>query len=367
MKSCLCAVTTFLYSCAIFAQNRPMWLNEDYRLSFFPQEEYYIGFSQERLRGGEDVLHGLARVKSDARNKLSESIIVHVSGHTEVNNQSIRHTIGNDSLEVIDKEYHQSMTAATQSVLTNIEVQSFFDEKSSMIYAFVSVRKKDLEAYYSRMIFSNIEKARSSEEQVAFFVESGKIAKAREKVQESLECLDYAQVYFDLLSAVNPNSIVLQEQQVILSLSQRANQLFSSLDKGPSIYVVESYMCSETEEEVFNSGTILLTPQVSAALSEHHCVLVDDSFSADYVLYLYTSTSCRSKPNNGNGFLSYYANVRGQLVNMHTGKEVITFDINRNPDCFATASTPRQAGLRAFNSPMLKQLIVNKVIENIEL
>ena len=351
----------------IKAQVKPEWLNEVYRQSHFPAKEYYTGFSQDKVDAGEQVSAGLDRIKLEARNKLSESIVVWVSGQTEVVGKSYQIIENHNTKESITQEYSQNLSSATQSVLTNLEVKTYFDAEKSLGYAFAFILKSDLESYYSNRIVYLLERAAADQEVATIYQETGNVRQTKEKLNSALAYLENAQSFFCLLAAVNPENTVLREHVKALALYQEVSQSVSRLDKGPSIFITGTFVMSGTEDDAFAKDPHILLPSIAQELSEAKIQIVQDASSADYILELNTSTSLRSKRVNGKGFLSYYANVNGQLINNHTGKEVITIFIDHDPACYATGQTPEQAGLRAFKSDKLKKEIAEIIINNIEL
>lgn len=356
-----------LTSFAAYAQDRPEWLNEQYRESQYSNEEYYTGFAQDRLEKGESISACLDRIKANATNRLSESIILFVTGKTDVINKSYQVISNKGTDESVYQDYKQQLTSATQSVLVNHEVKTFFDQGNSQGYAFAYIKKNSLESYYSNRIVSLLERARSEQNVSMAFEESGKMSSAKGKLTVALGYLEDTQPFFLLLAAVASDNRILDKHSEVLSLYESINQSLSRMDKGPSVFITGTYVKKGDENDAFIVDPGILKSVITQALSNEKLQIVDEESNADFVLELNTSTSLRSKPVNGRGLLSYYANAEGRLINQHTGKEVTTFYINRDAASYATGVSPEQAGIRAFSSNALKQTIVTLIINSITL
>lgn len=360
-----CAFWALFFPIILSAQQKPAWTDISYRESLYPPSTFYIGYSQDRLGTGESISAGEDRVKANARKALSESIIVKVSGQTTVTSSSYQFSTDSVTKEYISQDYFERLSSATLSVLTNVDVLSFFDERTAMAYAFVYIRKGELEAFYASRIPILLQSAKSDRDIAKLYEESGKKKQSREKLTSALQICEEAQAYYNLLSAVNANNATLDSFSEALCLYQDINREMTLLDKGPSVYISSSFIISGTEDDAFSHNPYVLVPEITQALSEASFLIVTEEDSADYSIRLTMSTSLRSKPREGKGLLSYYANVSGRLINCRTGKEVITFSFIRNPAYYATGTSPEQAGIRAFQT--IQAPIIDKILNSIEL
>lgn len=345
---------------------QPRWMNETVREMEYPSSDYYTGFANERWSGDPDLSVALESVKLNARKNLSESILVTVSGSASTEGSSYQLSDGKTTSEMTRQKFSQKIQSSTASILVSQDVKTYFDAKTSMLYAFTTVKKSDLAAYYARRISDLCEKAESLFRDSESLTGYGKIREAKEKLSLSRQEADTLEPYFILLSAVNPNHPALHQFSEVLSLYNRICERQAGLDKGPSIAVKDSFLLSGTDDDAFRSDPRILVPRICQSLSESGYLLAEEGDAADYELRIETSTSLRSRPVNGFGILSYYVNVSGQLTNLHTGKEIITFTIFRDPNFYAAGPSPESAAGRAFQSPTLKETIVNKILKSLE-
>ena len=360
----LCLLVFIISGFSLAAQ--PRWLNETIREIEYPSSDYYTGFATERWSGDPDLSVALESVKINARNDLSESILMTVSGSSSMVGSSYQLSNGKTTSEITRQQFTQKMQSSTASILVSQDVRTYFDAHSSMLYAFTNVKKSDLAAYYARRISDLYEKAESLFRDFESMTDYGKIREAKEKLSLSEQEADSIEPYFILLSAVDPNHAALQRFPEVLSLYNRICERGARLNKGPSIAVKDSFLLSGTDDDAFRSDPRILVPKICQSLSESGYLLAEEGDEADYELRIETSTSLRSRPVNGFGILSYYVNVSGKLTNLHTGKEIITFTIFQDPNFYAAGPSPESAASRAFQKPTLKETIINQILKALE-
>lgn len=356
----------FVSCISAYAQTRPLWVDDFYRSQHWPQDIWYVGFQKDKLTPGGNVAAAIDAVKRDAMNSLSESIVVMVTGETSVFNFSSQISSGVTRKETTGSEYRQNLRTATQSIIANQAVETWHDSSEGYVYAFASVRKSDLGAFYAARINLALDKASSLRKTAMQYENIGRRVSAKEKMSEAIEVLSGSEYYFTLLSAVDPSSEILSEYQNVAELYAEMNGYMSKLGKGPSIYIDAGYKLSGSEDDAFRSDPHILEKILKSSLSEAQFQISDEIEDADYILKLVTYTSMRSKSTGGFGMISYYANADGVLTSVHTGKELLSFSIFRDPECFASGSSAEQAGTKAFKTAALSDNIISKILNSVQ-
>lgn len=357
------AVLLLLSALPIYGQ--PVWLDLGFRETHFPRAEYYTGFAMTRWDSSKDLSTSLEEVKSDARNNMSEAIIVYLSGQTEMVGQSMMLSSKEETKEFIRQDFTQHRTSSTSSVIISEDMNTYFDPSTSMLYAFVSVKRADLESYYRSQTDDLISRVKVDKQIAESMQDFGRIKEAKQKYEEAQLTIKSAFNYISLLTAVNPSTAQTGRKSEVLALYKQINESIASMDKGPSLHILDNYVLNGAEDDAFKSNPNLFARKLGQVLSEEG-FLIDNKNDTDYELHLETSTSLRSRPINGVGLLSYYANVSGKLINCHTGKEVTSFSYFREPTFFAVGQTPEAAAGTAFRSEILVKTIKEIIIKAIE-
>ena len=71
------------------------------------------------------------------------------------------------------------MKTVTSATLVNLEVNSFYDPSTDMLYAFAAIKRSDLSNYYHKQITTEISKAETAIEVVKQHIIAGKKSSAR--------------------------------------------------------------------------------------------------------------------------------------------------------------------------------------------
>lgn len=358
-------ILSFVTQFDFFAQNVPIWINAEHRNSNWPTEYWYVGYAQDRILPGENVSKKLEALKLEAMNQLSESIILTVVGQSVSQNLSSQRSVNGQVQETISSEYRQNLRSASKATIANQVIETWHDTSNGQIYAFISVKKMDLESFYVTQINLALDKASSLHEIAAQYDQAGRKTTAKEKMVDALDILSEIEYFFTLLSAVNASSPILAKHQFANNLRKQLDVALSALDKGPSIFLSCEYKLSHTSDDAFLSDPHILEGIIKQSLSESKFRITDDAMTADYLLTLTTYTSQRSNGSNGFGLLSFYANVDGKLIQNRTQKELATFSFFRDPNCYSTGSTPELAATKAFKTPALKEMIMEKILDSI--
>jgi len=279
-----------------FAQDiSPQWLEESWRFASHPKSEWYMGFARDKIKGQPNKKDYEA-IEKMAQSKLSENIQVHVQSATDVQTTSKQTQSGNNSSETINTDYKQAIATQSNLILAKVDVKSYFDKKSGEIYAFASVKKSDLAAFYRSKIthlFSYAEKELSIAEQLA---ETGKKNAALSKIQAVEDTLKNVGFWGSLLQAVeSDNSHLAQE----MALGQRTNNAKTLLQNSTVVYLDISS----------NKKYSNMSEQLGAQMQEKgcNCTITSAKQDADYSVAIKTKFGSCNK--TGDGIFYCYANA----------------------------------------------------------
>jgi hypothetical protein len=345
----------------------PLWTQDAYRERSFPTEAWYTGFARDRLKANADPAKALKALERDAQNQLAESIVVTIEGSTQVENASEQRAAGGRSTEHTSTSYRQAVKTATQAKTVKTDLKSHYDPASGMLYAFASVRRADLAAFYQKQIsleLGKVETALAVAEQLAA---AGKKMSARRKCFEAEKTLGDLALDQSLLAAVNAEAgdDALQTSRSS-QLVQTVEQRLIDLEQSTFVFVDCRYEYKGYKHDAFSGDPGIICDIVKQALSENECSVVDDDAEADYTLTLTASTTQRSDGTGAGGIITYYANVKGTLYNRMTKKKTVDFSILNDPDAYASGKSPEDAATKAFKFPALREKVLEKILPKIK-
>ncbi|MCL2682632.1 MAG: hypothetical protein FWE63_03985 [Bacteroidales bacterium] len=353
---------------AICAQGSlPMWTHDAVRQRDYPAREWYTGFVRDRLKADEDVGAALRNLERAAQNQLAENIIVMIESDSRLRMGSEQHQSGGQSSEVITTNYRQVITTATSATTVKTEVRSYHDPETGTLYAFATVRRSDLAAFYKRQINTDLNKVEIAIGASEQLVASGKKMDAHRRIEEAKRNLNDISYLHSLLIAVDPTVCEDNDMQTprFNELSLTVEQLLITLQRSTFVYIDCSYEFRGRPHDAFSSDPGILCDIIKRALEENGCTITDNEENADYKLTLITSTTQRSDGSGTSGILSYYANARGMLYNRLTNRQAANFSIS-DKVYSATGRTPEAIATRAFNNPELKNAILDKILPEIK-
>jgi len=357
MKWLLC----FLWigaSIAVYAQTEPpIWVHDVYRRINYPSEQWHTGFVQDQLKANEDANSKLKTLERDAINRLAESIIVTIEGETQVES-------GNDNSETGAAGFRQKVKTVTSATLVNLDVNSYYDPSTGMLYAFAAIKRSDLSSYYQKQIMIDINQAETAIESLKQYIAAGKKSSARSKIKETNRMLDDIGLYRTMLHVANADTTSNNAMK-----PGREDELHRALEQilvGYNMDIIV-YMDCQSEQKGANNDTLKNDPGVlcgiiTQALNENECAITDDIGKADFVLTLITSTTQRSDGSDSFGIISYYANAKGSLYDRSEQKKLVDFNILNDRNVYAAGKSPEDAVIKAFKLPVLKKMIMEKIL-----
>ncbi len=343
--------------------NIPIWIDSNFRNMQYPKEDYYSGFAEITVKQGEEQEKTINRAKQVAVGELSEQIRMIVNS----NKTSIDMSIGGSDIEErIRSTFSSIVNTSSQTDIIGCKVDTYYDIKNKIAYAFTYANKPELADFYKKQINMDLDKVEISISISEQLVMAGKKLSAYHKIKEAKQILLGIDIYRNLLVAVNSESdeIGLQIERG-RKLSHLTEQLLINLEQSTFIYVNCYHEYKDYEKDNFNNTSHILYGIIAQALSENECNVTDNKEEADYELNLITSTTLRSDGKEKYGILSYYANVKGTLYNRLTKKKTVEFTIFNDPDTYATGRSHEDAATKAFRLPKLKDKMLEKILPKI--
>jgi len=343
-------------SVAVNAQtNLPIWVHDVYRRINYPPEFWHTGFMQDRLRTNENANTMLRTMERDAINKLAESIIITVESETQVDNIS---NTGAANL-------NQKVKTFTSATLINLDVNSYYDPSTGMLYAFAAIKRSDLAAYFQQQLNADMGKAETAVKVLKQYIVSGSKSSARSKIKEINRLFDDIRFYTTMISMANPDDLDKQQNTSpakIDELNRSFQQLLFGFDTNIIVYINCRMEQKGDKNDAFKKDPGILCGIITQALNENECIITKDITKADYELNLITSTTVRSDGNDAYGIISWYANVRGSLFDRHEKKQLVDFIVMNDKNVYAAGKSPEDAATKAFKLPALKNIIMDKIL-----
>ncbi|MDR0517714.1 MAG: hypothetical protein LBH25_11785 [Fibromonadaceae bacterium] len=292
-------LTTTVFAQALASE----WVEESWRATRYPKSEWYTGFVTDIVKGQPDSKVYQAAEKK-AQGKLSESIMVSVQSTSTAQTQS-KQIQGN---ETISKDYRQEITSTSNAVLAKVETSSYFDKKDNRIYAFATVKKKDLADFYKSNInslFAFADKEFAQAEQLA---EQGKKKQALDKIHAIEDSLKAVGNWASLLQTVGGGNPYTEQEK---ALWQRAGNAKMQLQHGTAIYLDIS------SEDYGDLGW-----QLKAQMQEKgcNCSVAENEEEADYSVSVKARLGSCSEA--GNGLVFCHATATAALNNLKLRKTV---------------------------------------------
>jgi len=360
MKKYIISVITLFLLPVVHAQNPPDWTQSANRERSYPSSEWYTGFAFDQLKPGANASAALEVLKKNAQNEMAGKIISNVKSTTDMTTH--RTVVG--GVEEIKKDYQQSLQIATSATTVKTEVKTFHNTTTGELFAFAAVRQADLAAYYRRQINLDLSKAETAVAVSEQLAESGKKMSARRKVEEARKNLVDVYSCADLLAAVSTGR---DDSDMQISrageLMRTVERLLINLERSTFVYMDCRYEKRSAKDDAFSDDPGILCDIIAQMLNENECSLTDSRDEADYILTLITSTTQRSDGKTGiNPILSYYANARGNLYNRATQRQVVTFTIFNDADCYEAGRDAQDAATKAFKLPDLKNKVMDKIL-----
>ena len=352
MKWLLCFLWIGMSITAWTQTNPPIWIHDVYRKINFPPEKWHTGFVQDRLKADDDAGAVLKTMERNAINRLAESIIVTIESETQVENNN-RQQSENDN-------YRQKVKTVASATLVNLDVNSYYDPSTGMLYAFAAVKRSDLADFYLKQIALHLNNVETSIEATKKHIIAGEKSSARRKIKEAQRLLDEVRIYRTMINVVNEDENVKDEREE--ELSRTIEHILLDFNTEVIIFVNCRLELFGNRNDAFKNDPGILCEIIKQALHEHKCIITDDINQADFELTLITSTTQRSDGTDPFGIISYYANVKGSLYDRSEQRNIVEFIIMNDSNVYAAGNSPEDAAIKAFKRPALSDRILEKLL-----
>jgi len=288
-------IIILFFALSAFAQgSAPDWLKESWRTSHFPNSEWYIGFATDKA--SQPSSKEYEAIEANAKNKISESIVVNIQGSSTVRISNSQTQSGKNFSETTNTNYDNVIRTTSNSFLANVDVKSYFDKKAGLIYGFAAVKKADLADFYKSKISSLLffaEKEFFIAEQI---IETGKKNAALAKIHVIEDSLKNVAFWVSLLQVVEGNNFHAEQEK---SLWQRTTNAKMQLQNGITVHLNISG----------NKEYSDLAEKLGAQMQEKgcNCTIAQSEENADYSVAI--QTKLNRCDNNSRGEVYCYANA----------------------------------------------------------
>jgi hypothetical protein len=337
----------FLLAAAALGQDAPRWVNDRWREMYFPLNQYFTGFVSEFAPIGEPVENARARMESEAKRKLMESIRVTVESSQTIADQSVEE---NGVAKQLLSSYSSVINTSSNAEIVGMKAESYYDRGGDMLYAFAYANKGELKEYYrSGVAFAvqKIETAMQSARQQESSGNKGRAKRLYESVQPLLAELELAQ---SLLIAVGSSKESIQTGKS-LALKSELTAALARMQRAIAVYIT-------SEEWNIDQQVHLLAPRLKAELAKRGYNFVTTRQSADWLLRIEAFTH---KGTETNGIYITHLDAEISLVERQTGKEIYG---NVFSGFKGGGLDYKMAGRKAYDNGL--QAIADEIVKSIE-
>jgi len=357
MKRLLCLLLIGTSITAWTQADPPIWVHDIYRRINHPQELWHTGFVQDRLKTNEDASSKLRTMERDAINQLAESIIITIESETQTDNINQQQS-GNDN----STNFRQKIKTATSATLINLDVNSYYDPSTGIVYAFAAIKRSDLSNYYQKQIIADLNRIETAIEIIRQHIIAERKSSARSKIKEAKDLLNDVRFYRTMISVnteLNESNLQPRRED---ELHRALEKILIDFNMDIIVFLDCQFEQKDSAHDAFENDHGILCDIIMQALNENECIITADIKEADFILTLITSTTQRSGGNDIFGILSYYANVKGSLYDCTENKYLVNFNILNDPNVYAAGRSPEDAATKAFKLPALKNMIMEKIL-----
>ncbi len=157
LRNHLFFLTVLIFSLGIHAdciaqrkKAKPKWTDYFERTTNYPSELYVTGFTSEKGNDNESDTEIFDRLKNHARTQLVESIQVTIKS-------LVTSDILVENTETVNK-FRKTSVSLSKVDISGLTIETFYDEKEDIYYAFAYAKRKDILAMYKNRIAQNKKK-----------------------------------------------------------------------------------------------------------------------------------------------------------------------------------------------------------------
>jgi len=324
------AITLFFitFSIILFGQGAPDWLDENFRNMRFPANVYLTGFAYRIVE--KSITDETQQAKLDAQADLVKQVRLMLKSNTQSYNlaQSI-----NGEYEELER-YENLTSAEASAEIVGMKTETYFDQKSKLVYAFAYANKDELIGYYKNNLSMNINQIESFVKTAQDLEVNKEKAKARQQLESAKPLFSkvrYGQEMLMVLdNTTNPDYLLQSKTEQLYST---VVQLLAQLAQGIYIYV-------ESNEELFGKGVDIVANNVKAELATNGCSFTDNAEQADFTLRLKVTT--RSS-DTYESLVFCYADAAIEFFDNHKQKVVYSDEIAQKGNSNSLEKAGRKA------------------------
>jgi hypothetical protein len=147
MKMRFLLIVIFTGIASVFAQSYS-WTSKMVRENDYPLDQYYTGFVSLPVSNNVDIQQTLKELSNSAKTRLVESVQSTIKSQTVLNTSETN----ND----VYQYFRKTSTSYSKADIAGLKVETYYNKKNKMCYAFAYVKKADAVAYYKNIIEKNI-------------------------------------------------------------------------------------------------------------------------------------------------------------------------------------------------------------------
>jgi hypothetical protein len=331
MKKIPITILFAMVSLALFGQEKPRWMDDNYKEQQYPSLTYFTGFAYGEIPRDKSLQDVTQQMKTEAQADLSKKIRLQISSQSQ---SSIEAVTTNGKYNENESFLNLASTTSNTEVV-GMKTESYHDTKTNLVYAFAYVNKHELMTYFKSNLAMNIVQTESMLQTAQDLEAQKEKTKARQQCEEVkllFSKLRYAQ---DMMTAIDAKVSPEDLQQIkIESLYNQLTQMQAQLAQNVYVYV-------ESDEKLFEQNVDIISNKVKAELAVKGCSFVENIKQADFKLTITAST--RYSSNDGETMFCY-ADVQVKLYDIHKQKMVYSDEITQK----SGSSSQDKAGRKAM-------------------
>jgi hypothetical protein len=292
----------------LFGQPSPRWIDGQWRALSYPPDDYFTGFISEKAVPGEPQDKATIRMEMEAKRKIAESIKVNIESAQSIREESMQ---GNRTPDWFVELYMSTINISANAEITGLTVESYYDKKTKLHYAFAYAGKRELVNYHAATLASDVEQIKSLLKTAAQLEEQHEKVKARKQYEAAAALWGKTANALDLLRALGSSRAGGLPQTTWLALREEIMQALVRTEI--SVFV-------NSREAIFGKPSAIIANKLKAQLAEHGYRFTAEEQAADYTLHIHATTRKIGDPH---GIIVFcYADVALEWVDNHTGKTV---------------------------------------------
>jgi len=332
-----------LFSCSLFGQNNvPSWVDNTTRNMRYADEVYYTGFTAVTVTQNKNLEKATAEAKQTVLGELTNRVLAAVSS----SKSQVKVSIENNNKEQIYSVFSSDVSISSEMEIVGSKVETYFDEKSKIVYAFAYANKYELIGYYKSNLSVNINQIESFVKTAQDLERNNEKAKARQQLEQAKPLFSKVRYAQGLLIAIDGNATADDLQQTKTEqLYNLLTQMQAKLAQGVFVYVFGN-------ENLFGKSENIIANKVKADLAHKGCSFVDSAEKADFRLKINADVRLSSQ---SDGMVFCYTDVEVELFDNHKQKAVFADSFSGK----GGSSSQEKAGRKAMEEA------ANKIAEKL--